>query len=136
MCYQGLCAEIDFEPSPLPRRWLDSSWRFPLICDKHFRRYHEKNENEIVKKDYETVTTGPITTHIEQFESNEPTLEVRYPTEDPDVLFYETEQEKMLVSLVKDLMSLYSKHGISQKAMDSFLTLIGKYTKMSKRTGH
>ena len=50
----------------------------------------EKKENEIVKKD-ETVTTSPITIHIEQFQSNVPTPVVTYPSEEPDLLFYETE---------------------------------------------
>ena len=89
----------------------------------------ESNESlDITPKSNESLDITP-----ESNESSDITdaPEITNQTEKPDMLYYQTEKEKVLVDLVTDLMSLNSQHGFSQKGMDGILSLLEKYTKLS-----
>jgi hypothetical protein len=125
---------------------------------KHFKRYHDINDKkdcrrvithiEHIESDEsldntpesnESLDITPESNESSDItpESNESSSDITdapkitNQTEEPDMLYYYTEKEKVLVDLVTDLMSLNSQHGFSQKGMDGILNLLGKYTKLS-----
>ena len=109
---------------------------------KHFKRNHDINDKKKCQREHiESNDSLDITPESNESlditpKSNESSditdaPEITNQTEEPDMLYYQTEMEKVLVDLVTDLMSLNSEHGFSQKGMDGILSLLGKYTKLS-----